>query len=217
MACLGVTQEDWTALGQAALMHLELDTARKAFIRTQDLLMLNLVHRLELLVKSGVVADVLKGELLAYQVRSCCLCASLVHSLAVYLIGCNRGSACDALTGVSVPCLLSVLQGRYDDASSLFGKAKANERIIEMWTDLRQFDKATKWAQSSGRGSAAVDALRMQQAQWNEEVRDFKSAAEMYLDSGQGERAVALLASNLTEWTYLLDVTRRLDRCSPAP
>ena len=55
-----------------------------------------------------------------------------------------------------------------------------------MWTDLRQFDKATKWAQSSGRGSAAVDALRMQQAQWNEEVRDFKSAAEMYLDSGQG-------------------------------
>ena len=70
VACLGVTQQDWAALGQAALSHLELDTARKAYIRTQDLLMLNLVHRLEVLVKSGVVSDVLKGEVLAYQVRN---------------------------------------------------------------------------------------------------------------------------------------------------
>lgn len=68
VACLGVTQEDWAALGQAALLHLELDTARKAYIRTQNLLMLNLVHRLDVLVKSGVVSDVLKGEVLAYQV-----------------------------------------------------------------------------------------------------------------------------------------------------
>ena len=67
-ACLNVTKDDWAALGQAALMHLELDTARKAFIRTQDLLMLNFVHRLENLVKSGTAADVLKGEVLAHQV-----------------------------------------------------------------------------------------------------------------------------------------------------
>ena len=110
VACLGVTQEDWTALGQAALMHLELGTARKAFIRTQDLLMLNLVHRLELLGKSGVVADVLKGEVLAYQVRSCCLCASLPHLVAegMYLLRCNRGSGRDALTQGSVHAMPSV-------------------------------------------------------------------------------------------------------------
>jgi hypothetical protein len=111
-------------------------------------------------------------------------------------------------------CTAVYVQGKYDDAASLFGKANAAERIIEMWTDLRQYDKATKWAQSSGRGNAAVDALRMQQAQWNEEVRDYKSAAQMYLESGQSERAVSLLAANLTEWTYLLELSRRLDRCA---
>jgi intraflagellar transport protein 122 len=70
VACLGVTQEDWDALGHAALMHLELDTARKAFVRTQDLLMLNLVHRMEIWIKAGVVDEVLKAELLAHQVNS---------------------------------------------------------------------------------------------------------------------------------------------------
>ena len=105
-----------------------------------------------------------------------------------------------------------MLQGKYDDAAALFSKAKAIERVIEMWTDLRQFDKATKCAQSSGRGNADVDALRMQQAQWSEEVRDYKSAAEMHLERGESERAVSLLAAHLTEWTHLLDVSRRLDR-----
>jgi intraflagellar transport protein 122 len=104
------------------------------------------------------------------------------------------------------------MQGKYEDAASMFAKGNAVERIIEMWTDLRQFDKATKWAQTSGRSSAAVDALRVQQAEWSEEVKDYKAAAEMYLGSGQSERAVSLLCSNSQEWSYLLDVTRRLDR-----
>lgn len=68
VACLGVTQQDWVTLGQAALSNLELDTARKAFVRTQDLLMLNLIHRMDIEVKSGVTADVLKAEALAHQV-----------------------------------------------------------------------------------------------------------------------------------------------------
>jgi intraflagellar transport protein 122 len=68
VACLGVTQQDWDALGQATLLNLELETARKAFVRTQDLLMLNLVHRMDIEVKSGVVAEVLKAEVLAHQV-----------------------------------------------------------------------------------------------------------------------------------------------------
>lgn len=70
IACLGVTHDDWNLLGHAALMDLQLETARHAFVRTQDLLMLNLVHRMDILSQSGVMEDALKAEVLAHQVHS---------------------------------------------------------------------------------------------------------------------------------------------------
>jgi intraflagellar transport protein 122 len=69
IACLGVTHEDWNVFGHAALLDLDLEIARKAFIRTQDLLLLNLVHRLNMMKEAASSIDVLKGEVLAYQVR----------------------------------------------------------------------------------------------------------------------------------------------------
>jgi hypothetical protein len=84
---------------------------------------------------------------------------------------------------------------------------------MEMWSDLRQFDKVALWAQSNGKDSAAVDALRVQQAQWNEEVRDYRAAAETYLENGHNEKAVALLTKYSMDWAYLLGICRRLDRC----
>jgi intraflagellar transport protein 122 len=104
------------------------------------------------------------------------------------------------------------MQGKYDVASTMFIKAGEVERAVEMWTDLRQFDKATKCAQSGGHSSAAVDALRVQQAQWNEEVGDYKAAADMYLTSGQSERAISLLARHSLDWSCLIGITRKLDR-----
>jgi hypothetical protein len=86
------------------------------------------------------------------------------------------------------------------------------ERAVELWTDLRQFGKATKCAQTGGRSSALVDALRVQQAEWNEEVRDYKAAADMYLSSGQSERAVSLLARHSLDWSCLVSIMRKLDR-----
>jgi hypothetical protein len=70
VACLGVTQEDWRNLANAALLDLNIEIARKAFIRTQDLLMINLVHRLDLAAHSGQHSDLLKGDVLTYQVGS---------------------------------------------------------------------------------------------------------------------------------------------------
>ena len=109
---------------------------------------------------------------------------------------------------------VNVVQGKYDDAAACFARANATERVIELWTDLRQFDKATSWAKSAGRGNAVVNELRAQHAQWSEEVRDYKAAAEMYLGGGHSERAVAVLAAHCTDWPYLLEVTRGLDRCA---
>lgn len=117
---------------------------------------------------------------------------------------------------IYIPCdlyaLLTHVQGKYEDAAHAFAKANAAERILEMWTDIRQFDQATKWARMVGHGDVSVDELRAQQAQWSEEVHDYKAAAEVYISSGQYEKAVTLLSQNTVDWPYLLQVTRNLDR-----
>lgn len=68
VACLGVPLEVWDALGSSALLALDLDIARRAFIRTHDFLMLNLVHRLKLMRQAAVHDSILVGEVLAHQV-----------------------------------------------------------------------------------------------------------------------------------------------------
>lgn len=66
------------------------------------------------------------------------------------------------------------MQGKYEKAAAAFERSGAAEQVMEMWTDLRQFDKASQWAERVGQGSASVDALRAQQALWSEEVKDYR-------------------------------------------
>lgn len=73
IACLGATFEDWQQLGESALLDLNMDVARQALLRTQDLMLLNHVHRMETLLKSGLHHNILKAEVLAYQVRTASL------------------------------------------------------------------------------------------------------------------------------------------------
>jgi intraflagellar transport protein 122 len=68
VASLGVTKDTWDAVGQAALLAIELDVARRAFVRTQNFAMLNLIHRLSIAKQSAVPEGVLIGQVLAHQV-----------------------------------------------------------------------------------------------------------------------------------------------------
>jgi len=47
IACLGVTDGDWETLAHEALEALEIETAKKAFIRVGDLRYLNLISDIE--------------------------------------------------------------------------------------------------------------------------------------------------------------------------
>ena len=47
VACLGVTEGDWEALGRQALEVLDFDTARKAYVRLKDLKHLEFIAELE--------------------------------------------------------------------------------------------------------------------------------------------------------------------------
>ncbi len=66
--------------------------------------------------------------------------------------------------------------------------AGAVDRAMEMFSDLRQFDEAKKWAEefaASGRGDQrSVQELINRQAEWSEEVKNYDAAAEMYIKVG---------------------------------
>eukprot|EP01028_Stygiella_incarcerata_P008814 TRINITY_DN3952_c0_g1_i1.p1 TRINITY_DN3952_c0_g1~~TRINITY_DN3952_c0_g1_i1.p1 ORF type:complete len:1238 (-),score=308.25 TRINITY_DN3952_c0_g1_i1:116-3280(-) len=47
IACLGVTDEDWMALGVASLHSMQLEVAKKAFLRVRDIRFIELTHRID--------------------------------------------------------------------------------------------------------------------------------------------------------------------------
>jgi len=47
IACLGVTTGDWETLAHTAIEALDIDSAKKAFIRIQDLKYLDLISNME--------------------------------------------------------------------------------------------------------------------------------------------------------------------------
>lgn len=79
VACLGVPDAQWAALGHAALQALELEVASKAFGRIKETRYLRLLHQLDQAQKAGQPPAILKADVLAYQVPLCpeLACASL--------------------------------------------------------------------------------------------------------------------------------------------
>ncbi|GFU46426.1 intraflagellar transport protein 122 homolog [Trichonephila clavipes] len=65
VACLGVTDSDWRALAEAAIQNLDLEVARKAFIRIKDLMFLKLIKSLESRSKNESEYSLL-GDVYAY-------------------------------------------------------------------------------------------------------------------------------------------------------
>ncbi|XP_014288077.1 intraflagellar transport protein 122 homolog isoform X2 [Halyomorpha halys] len=65
IACLGVTDSDWKVLAFTALDALDLDVARKAFIRTKDLVYLDLIHEMQ--ERNEKDKEILNGLVLAYR------------------------------------------------------------------------------------------------------------------------------------------------------
>eukprot|EP00051_Salpingoeca_urceolata_P027998 m.484376 g.484376 ORF g.484376 m.484376 type:complete len:1206 (+) comp23337_c0_seq1:143-3760(+) len=70
VACLGVTEADWRALALEALEGLQLDVAKKSFIRVRDLNYLDLIYQLEEKQARGdLEEELVLAEVHAYQGR----------------------------------------------------------------------------------------------------------------------------------------------------
>ncbi|KAG8465049.1 hypothetical protein KFE25_012412 [Diacronema lutheri] len=85
-------------------------------------------------------------------------------------------------------------QGKFAEAARLYAKAGRADRAVAMFTELRQWDEAKRYSGTAGLANNADLAKR--QAEWAEEVNDWKAAAETYAAAGDMLRAIRVLGDN---------------------
>eukprot|EP00708_Paratrimastix_pyriformis_P002166 GAFH01000905.1.p1 GENE.GAFH01000905.1~~GAFH01000905.1.p1 ORF type:complete len:389 (+),score=102.82 GAFH01000905.1:481-1647(+) len=82
-------------------------------------------------------------------------------------------------------------QGRYQEAARTYAKAAHIDKAIELFSDLRDYEEALIFAQSTS-DPAVVKDLILRQARWCEEVGNVKAAAKIYLQAGMPMKAVTM-------------------------
>ncbi|RLO11243.1 hypothetical protein DYB28_010046, partial [Aphanomyces astaci] len=209
VACLGVTESDWRLLAWEALKNMNFDIARKGFIRVRDIRYIELVNTVEATRKGHAVAAspdvekknkaILQAEILAYQ-------GTGIFPLDKWgLLYGDRG-----LFHVIFP-MCGARVGKFHMAAKLLGDCDEATKAIQLFSDLRMWDDAKKYAAASK--SIDVKQLVQDQAKWAEDVHDWRAATEMYLASGNVIKAVHIMGSR--GWfNDLMEVVQRPD-CDP--
>ncbi len=112
-------------------------------------------------------------------------------------------------------------QGDYKNAARYFMAANQHKSAIEMYLDLRDWQRARfvveQYEQDFPEEAAArgmsMNSLLVRQAQWLTDTNDPKGAADMYWAAGDYVKAIAIL-QELGELDLLMDKTRSLDEDS---
>lgn len=100
-------------------------------------------------------------------------------------------------------------EGKYQEAAKLYAKAGETGKAIEMFRDLRLWDDARKFAETSG--SMDVTDLIKHQAKWEEDMGNSKQAVSLYIASKQFEKAIDLCGER--GWlTELMEVARTVPK-----
>ncbi|RLN15216.1 hypothetical protein BBJ28_00011620 [Nothophytophthora sp. Chile5] len=187
VSCLGVTPADWRLLAWEALKNMRFAVARKAFIRVRDVRYIELVNTLEqtwrqqlpqIAGNDGKDGD--EGE--------------------------EAGGEAAKKVRMLLQAEILAHQGKFQLAAKLFADCEEPARAIKMFTDLRMWDEAKRFA--TARQAGDVKQLVLAQARWAEDVQDWRAAAEMYAASGNVVRAGEILGEH--GWLEdLLALTRK--------
>ncbi|KAF5403013.1 Intraflagellar transport protein [Paragonimus heterotremus] len=191
VACHGLTDPDWVALGQAALTKLNLEVAKFAYVQLEDAVMLSFIQQLEERRRrcewSENESCPTPGALLA------------MGDVATYLSQFTEAATLYTRAGHEV---------------------SGPHRVVEMYTDLRRFDEAREAMNATG-DTKEQKQLMSKHADWARSTNEHHTATKMYMDAGEFDKAIELAGEHkwtdmLLEISRRLDKGDRdsLERCA---
>ncbi|XP_065066835.1 intraflagellar transport protein 122 homolog isoform X1 [Rhopilema esculentum] len=105
-------------------------------------------------------------------------------------------------------------QGKFQEAAKLYKKTGNDEKALEMFSDLRQFDFAKEFIGSGDQRN--VKQLIRKQAEWCKSTNDPRAAADMFIAAGEFLKAAEILGEN--GWTdKLVELGRNLNKADIEP
>jgi intraflagellar transport protein 122 len=115
---------------------------------------------------------------------------------------------------------IMAFQGNYAEAARLYVKSGQRKKAIEMFLDLRDWEKAKEIVEQLSNSEAeskddesgvSMSDLLKRQAQWLMEVNDMKAAAEMYWAAKEHATAITIMGDNV--WlNELMDKIRTINK-----
>ena len=106
--------------------------------------------------------------------------------------------------------IICAFEGDFNRMEGHLRKANKLELGVQIYTDLRMFDKARNCL--SGQSSDVNQKLLKEQAAWADSgLGDSKAAADMYLQAGESLKAIEALAG-LKSAERLIEMARKLDK-----
>eukprot|EP00731_Ephydatia_muelleri_P000623 Em0001g623a len=101
-------------------------------------------------------------------------------------------------------------QGKFSEAAKLYKQGGQPEKAMEMYTDLRQFDKAKEFVVTTDKN---VKQLVTKQADWFKTTNDPQAACDMYVAAGEYLKAVDIMGEN--GWVdRIIGLVHDLDKAS---
>lgn len=220
VACLGVTEGDWKMLGTHAMTHLQLEIARKAFIRIREVKFVELLNRIELERRqmSGTASDegLLLGDILAFQ--------SKYHDAARYFVRANQEAKaiemfCDMKMWAEAKqvCtnedhLKDLIRrqarsaedaGDYSEAASFYLAAGDFQRAVRMMGECRAVEKLIEVCRTLPKSDVALitecgvyfrkEGAHSYAIEAFEKIADAKSLLQLHVEMGLWKEAFKLL------------------------
>ncbi|KAK9825902.1 hypothetical protein WJX81_003715 [Elliptochloris bilobata] len=200
VACLGVTEADWRALGWAAARALQLGVARAAWARLRDAPLLEALHRLAAQRAAGLPDAHAAAAVLALQ-------------------GCFSEAA-DAFAAAGAPeRALDLLADMRMFSEARAFAARMTLPALDAPAEGGAGPGPAEHPDGAGKpplgprpaDNQLVARLRMREGEWLEQERqDLPAAAAAYAEAGDAGRGVALLASH-ARWDALAQLAQGLD------
>lgn len=204
VACLGATEPDWRVLALRALRANQLHVAKRAFGRLKDSKFLHLIESIERDQAEG------GGANSSSKAEPAKVAAASQSSAPGARRGRGAASTAPTKPEPTVPVTQATLsptwqaeilayQGHHHEAAKIYARAGRVDEAIRLFTDLRRWNDAKMFAQSlsaDGHGSFDHSQLVRQQAEWLEEINDWKGAATIFISMEKYMQAAKLLADS---------------------